>query len=420
MTTIIDRRFDDSGKNTTNKEKFHRKVKKAMKEALNEGILSRKIEDVKKEQKVRIKQDSLDEPAFGFDMEANNWDTILPGNKNLNKGDLIDKPRKGGSGSRAGRGRKDDEFSFILSADEFISLLFEDCELPDLVKTTLDESEVYETKFMGYSNYGNPSNISIIRSFQNSLLRHISWMTALEEEIKLLEQEQKDAKKKRQSAKIAFILEKLIELTRLKSDIPHMDDMDLRYRHYERIKVPATTAVMFCVMDTSGSMDSDMKSLAKKFFILLHLFLKKNYERVQLVFVRHTDSAKEVSEENFFSDRESGGTMISSALELVNKIIDDRFNTTQYNIYIAQASDGDNWGDDNAVCEKLLKMELLKKIQYMCYITVTGTYARGASAYEKMIGQLSKNWKNVASGTVKTSTDIYPVFQKLFEKKTNA
>lgn len=418
MTIIIDRRNDDSRKNTTNRQKFHRKVKKALKEALDEGILSRKIEDAKHQQKVKVKSSILNEPSFIYDMD-NDWDTILPGNDRFKKGDTIPKPYKGSKkGSNAGKGEGEDSFSFILSAEEFINLLFEDCELPDLIKTSLDDTEVYETKFLGYSNYGNPSSISIIKSFQNALVRHLAWTSAIDEEIEILEKYL--TKLAKNSKKTPYFEQKLQELKALKTDIPYMDEIDLRYRHYDRVKVPAVTAVMFCVMDVSGSMDEQMKSLAKKFFILLHLFLKQNYEKVQIVFIRHTDYAKEVSEEAFFIERESGGTVISSALELVNKIIDDRFNSTTYNIYIAQASDGDNVSDDNHPCYKIITQELLPKVQYMCYIQINGAtsyFHGGSTRYYKLCDDVSKAYKNFATAIVEHSNQIYQVFKKLFEKK---
>ena len=105
---------------------------------------------------------------------------------------------------------------------------------------------------------------------------------------------------------------------------------------------------MFCLMDVSGSMDEERKDIAKRFFILLYLFLTRNYERIEVVFIRHHTIAKEVDEDEFFHSRESGGTVVSSALKLMQEIIRERYPLTEWNIYAAQASDGDNWDDDSS------------------------------------------------------------------------
>jgi uncharacterized sporulation protein YeaH/YhbH (DUF444 family) len=107
---------------------------------------------------------------------------------------------------------------------------------------------------------------------------------------------------------------------------------------------------MFCLMDVSGSMGEREKDLAKRFFMLLHLFLKRRYERLDIVFIRHTHDAQEVDEHTFFYSRQSGGTIVSTALEEMKKIVHDRYATGEWNIYAAQASDGYTQTGDASRC----------------------------------------------------------------------
>jgi uncharacterized sporulation protein YeaH/YhbH (DUF444 family) len=152
--------------------------------------------------------------------------------------------------------------------------------------------------------------------------------------------------------------------------IPFLDPIDLRFRSRVRVPVPTSKAVMFCLMDVSGSMDEQRKELAKRFFILLYLFLTRHYEKIELVFIRHHTQAQEVSEDDFFHARETGGTVVSSALELMDQIIRERYNPTEWNIYGAQASDGDNWHHDSGRCRELLAEKLLPACRYYAYVQV--------------------------------------------------
>ena len=128
--------------------------------------------------------------------------------------------------------------------------------------------------------------------------------------------------------------------------MPFLDEIDLRYRHRITVPQPIARAVMFCLMDVSASMDEEKKDLAKRFFTLLYLFLTRKYEKVDLVFIRHTEDAEEVDEERFFHDPQTGGTVVYSALELMHEIVQARYPSSAWNIYAAQASDGDAFGAD--------------------------------------------------------------------------
>ena len=152
--------------------------------------------------------------------------------------------------------------------------------------------------------------------------------------------------------RLTLLLEKSERRSKI---IPFIDPLDVRYRRFERVPKPNTEAVMFCLMDVSGSMTEAMKDLAKRFFMLLHVFLIRRYRHVDVVFIRHTSTAEEVDEETFFYSRETGGTVVSTALEKMLEIARARYSTDRWNIYGAQASDGDNYGADSSRCVSLLR-----------------------------------------------------------------
>jgi uncharacterized sporulation protein YeaH/YhbH (DUF444 family) len=136
--------------------------------------------------------------------------------------------------------------------------------------------------------------------------------------------------------------------------IPFIDPIDIRYRRFESIPKPVAQAVMFCLMDVSGSMSEHMKDMAKRFYMLLYVFLKRRCRHVEIVFIRHTDRAEEVDEHTFFYGPASGGTLVSSALQAMHEIVRSRFRPSDWNIYAAQASDGDNSTADGEAVARLL------------------------------------------------------------------
>jgi uncharacterized sporulation protein YeaH/YhbH (DUF444 family) len=213
------------------------------------------------------------------------------------------------------------------------------------------------------------------------------------------------------------------ELARLEAEIHHLkgriwripfiDPFDLRYINRVKQPQPSSQAVMFCLMDVSGSMDEQRKDLAKRFFILLYLFLKRNYEKIEVVFIRHHTRAEEVDEDTFFHSTESGGTVVSSALELMRKVMDERYSPTEWNIYGAQASDGDNWTDDSPKCRRILENDILPKTRYFAYIQVAPEEQNLWVEYT----QLAMTQPHLAMKKVDAAADIYPVFRELFEKQ---
>jgi uncharacterized sporulation protein YeaH/YhbH (DUF444 family) len=223
--------------------------------------------------------------------------------------------------------------------------------------------------------------------------------------------------------KLAQLREELAKQMRRMRLVPFIDPFDVRYRRYDQTPKPVARAVMFCLMDVSGSMDEHMKDLAKRFYSLLYLFLKRRYTRVDVVFIRHTHEAREVDEDTFFHSRESGGTVVSTALEEMSRIIRDRFPASQWIIYAAQASDGDNLPMDNSNTINLLKTAILPLCQYYAYLEV-------GHAKDDQGGESSSLWRayelvassdeRMAMRKVSHRRDIYPVFRELFDAKRGA
>ncbi|GAL18427.1 UPF0229 protein YeaH [Vibrio maritimus] len=209
--------------------------------------------------------------------------------------------------------------------------------------------------------------------------------------------------------------EEIAELRKKIDSVPFIDTFDLRFKNYEKRPVPSSQAVMFCLMDVSGSMDQATKDIAKRFYVLLYLFLTRTYENVEVVFIRHHTQAKEVDEHEFFYSQETGGTIVSSALKLMQEIVEDRYPTGEWNIYAAQASDGDNWADDSPRCRDLLVNKLLPACQYYSYIEITRrTHQTLWHEYEK----LENDFDNFAMKNIRSVEDIFPVFRELFQKET--
>jgi uncharacterized sporulation protein YeaH/YhbH (DUF444 family) len=420
MTQFIDRRQNASKKSTVNRQRFLRRYKHQIKQAVSDATGKRKITDIDRGEQIVIPAKDTAEPRFQTG-EGGRKERILPGNDIFNPGDRVKRPQKqggaGGSGSDASKdGAGDDDFVFQISREEFLEIYFEDLELPDLIKKELARVSTYKTVRAGVTTSGVPTNINVLRSMRQATGRRIAlgavYKTELKETQEELEKRLQDeaideAHLKELRARIEY-LEKLI------ASIPFIDTFDLRYNNKVRIPAPSTQAVMFCIMDVSGSMDEAKKDIAKRFFILLYLFLTKNYNKIELVFIRHHTSAKEVNEDDFFYSRETGGTVVSSALELLYKIIEARYNPAAWNIYVAQASDGDNWNADSPYCLELLRDKIMPLLQYYAYIEIVPRHHQSLwEVYKK----LQAHYTNFAMENIDTVADIYPVFRELFKRK---
>lgn len=411
MTFFIDRRLNSKNKSAVNRQRFIQRYRSQIKGAVEKSIANRSITDTDGGEKVGIPARDTREPIFKHG-KGGRYTGVLPGNREFTPGDRIKRP-EGGGGEASDRGEGLDDFVFELSRDEFLDFLFEDMVLPNLSKRILTGSDEVQRVRAGFSVEGNPSNINIVRSLRSATARRIALGAASKRrELRELETSLEELPDK-DNPMCRDIQARIAELRHQLAVIPFLDDLDIRYHRHEERPAPQSKAVMFCLMDVSGSMDQRTKELAKRFFILLYLFLERNYEKTDVVFVRHHTRAEEVDEEQFFYSRETGGTVVSSALDLMTNIIDKRYPVTEWNIYCSQASDGDNWPEDDARCVELLN-SILPSLQYYAYVEITD---RGPKSLWKTYQPLQQQHpETFAMQTISGPEDIYPVFHELFRK----
>ncbi len=424
---IIDRRLNPGGKSLANRQRFIRRAKAQIQRAVRQTAGDRDITDLERGGEVSIPADGVREPSFRRSGEGGVHDHILPGNKRFVEGDTVDRPPGGGGSGSAGgdNGEGEDDFRFVLTRDEFLDLFLDDLELPDLAKRRVATVETQGVRRAGYTVTGSPVNLALLRSMRNSLSRRIAMrrpkpaeLLRLQEEIALLEEENSSDER-------LIELRQQLEQLRLRTKrFPYIDPIDLRYRRFEPVSKPVAQAVMFCLMDVSGSMTEHMKDLAKRFYMLLYIFLTRRYKHVEIVFIRHTHEAKEVDEDTFFNSPETGGTVVSSALREMQRIVAERYSPDSWNIYAAQASDGDNSPNDGNTSATLLRDEILPVCQYYAYLEVgsdsdrmqTGFINHRTSlwqTYETLQGQVA----NLAMRKVNHRREIYPVFRELFRRR---
>lgn len=417
MSEVIDRRLNGKNKSAANRERFIKRYKSKLKTSVAEVLKGRSIKDMANGADVTIPSKDIDEPHFGNSGNGS-WDTVTTGNETFQKGDRVARSKKGQGRGKNGSDSEDvltDEFTFTLTKEEFMDLFFDDLELPALTRKKLAESTDLQSQRAGYTTSGTNSSLHILRSMKGALGRRIATGGPVAKELR----EAKAAL----SAELAsdnpddLTLEDLylliLTLTRKLAHVPFIDPIDLRYRNFVTVPKPAIKAVMFCIMDVSASMGQHEKDLAKRYFTLLYMFLTRKYGKVEVVFIRHHTRAAEVTEDVFFNDKESGGTKVSSALELMAQIIKDRYPVDGWNIYGSQVTDGDNFSDDDAVCHKIMDDEILTSVQHFSYIEVTYGSTQGLWAtYEA----LADKHDNISMKLVNDIVEIYPVFRELFKK----
>lgn len=414
---IVDRRQQGRQKSAVNRQRFLKRFRKHIKDAVADAVNQRSITDMDRGEEISIPRKDISEPTFRQG-RGGQQHRVLPGNREYVRGDRIPRP-PGGAGGIGGKasnqGEGMDDFVFDLNQQEFLDFMFEDLELPNLVRKQLKDTDSYKLVKGGYQREGIPARLNVLQTLRGAKARRIALTGAIKREIRDLEDRLAELPKNGDAEERLALTDKLDRARRRLNQIPFLDDFDLRYNTMIQQPTPTTSAVMFCLMDVSGSMTQDIKDLAKRFFILLHLFLKRHYERTDVVFIRHHTKADEVDEEEFFYSRETGGTVVSSALELMKTLIKERYPTDSWNIYAAQASDGENWEDDSSKCHDLLIKSLMPLVQYFAYVEISS--AKTSELWQTYDPIPARYPKSFAMRRVAEAGDIYPVFRELFERK---
>jgi len=417
MTHLIDRRLNARNKSAVNRERFIRRYKEHIKRAVKDMVADRSIKDMVQGGEVKVPAKDISEPGFRYG-QGGDWEGVHPGNREFVAGDRIPRPSGGGGGggSQPGRGESVDDFVFSLSRDEFLNIFFDELELPNLMRTAFADVEHKKLVRAGYVKDGTPSNLSVPRTMKTALARRIALGGSVRTELEEAHVELARALREGEpSDRIAALEAHILELEARLRRLPFLDDVDLRYRHRVAQPAPVARAVMFCLMDVSASMDERKKDLAKRFFTLLYLFLDRKYEKVEVVFLRHTDEAEEVDEDTFFYDQRSGGTVVLSALELMKTVCTARYPRTEWNIYAAQASDGDAFGADAGKSARFLQEHLLPITRYFAYIETPEEESMRRSPLWVEYEELEE--ANFAMRRVMAPQEIYPVFRELFSKE---
>lgn len=420
MSHFIDRRHSSKNKSAVNRQRFLKRYKEQLKRAVSDAVNRRSITDIDAGEKVGIPSKDLSEPVFHHG-PGGQREQIHPGNKEFAAGDRVPRPEGGGGGQGSGRasrdGRGEDDFVFELSREEFMDLLFDDLELPNLVRNQLLGTTEFKSVRAGYTTTGAPSNIDVVRSLKGAIARRTALGAPHRGRIRELEQELEAllaAGAEDTDPRVVALREEIDRLRTRIAALPFIDTFDLRFQAFTREPQPTSKAVMVCIMDVSGSMDQMRKNLAKRFFILLYLFLQRNYDKIEVVFIRHHTIAQEVDEQEFFYSRETGGTVVSSALSLAYDILRERYDSSQWNIYAAQASDGDNWDSDSSICRDLLIDQLMPLMRYFAYVEITPRQHQSLwYAYQ----DVKAAHPHFAMEEIGGAEDIFPVFRELFKKQ---
>ncbi|MCQ9154592.1 YeaH/YhbH family protein [Acidomonas methanolica] len=431
---IIDRRPNPHGKNTENRRRVLVRARNAVQTAVREAVSQGRIRDNAQSNTIDVPADVLHEPSFHRVFTQGVRQFVLPGNREFVPGDKLRRPPGGaggeggnGEGEASAEGGGEDSYRFVLSRDEFLDLFFDDLELPDLVKREIATTTSLATNRAGLSSDGSPSQLDLGRTMRHSVARRIGLkrpkparLQEIEAEIAALEE--KTPLDEADYERLQTLREEREIQSRRLIRIPWVDPVDLRYRRFTPVPKPTTQAVMFCIMDVSGSMTEKMKELGKQFFLLLHVFLERRYEKLDIVFIRHAETAEEVDEETFFTDPRTGGTVVSTALEVMLSAQKARYPVDRWNIYVAQASDGDNISSDKARVMELMTENILPIVQYFAYIEVVGSGAiiRNDSDLWRCYRELSEASPHLAIRQVRDRKEIFPVFRELFARRKTA
>lgn len=378
----------NSDRSATDRSRHKRKIDKAIREGIHDIVADESIigQDGKKKFKIPVK--GIKEYRFVHGENENQKTGSAPG-KDLKKGDVISKGHKRpgpGEGDKAGDEAGEEFYEVEITLDELASYLFDDLNLPDLEKKSLQQITEKKLKRKGIRSKGIRPRLDKKKTVIQKLKRRA-------------------AASKRDN----FDPDE---------DFSFHND-DLRYKHITPVSKEISNAVIFFIMDVSGSMSKAKKYLARSFFFLLYHFIRTKYENTDLVFISHDVEAYEVSEEQFFGRGSSGGTYISSALEKTLEIINKRYHPSQYNIYAFHASDGDNWSND---VQKSIDLSI--KLKEICQLYAFCEIEPMEEKFRFSMAKMSDNYKSIVDHKFKliemfSKDDVWLAFKKLFGGVSN-
>ncbi len=391
-------------------------VEESIKKNLGNIIAEESIIGKSKDKKIKIPIRGIKEFQFIY---GKNKPGVGSGDGTEKRGDKFSGESQSGNGKgKAGNQEGEEIYETEITIEEVIKYLFDDLNLPDIDKKQLSQLEEKSYRKLGYQHKGIPPRLAKKRSVVEKIKRKQATKRAYSE----VEQGKADSEAGRDgqrddpldnSSELNF---EISDVTVRRERFPFIED-DLRYYRIKEQNKRDYNAVVLCIMDVSGSMDQTKKYLARSFYFLLYQFLQLKYTNVEVVFIAHTTTAKEVNEKEFFHRGESGGTYISSGYEKALEIIAERYSPANWNIYAFHCSDGDNWSEDNKKA-----VESARRLCEVCNLfgygeIVPGYYSMGSTIKSELQSRIDS--RNFAAITINKKDDVLPALKRLLEKGEN-
>jgi uncharacterized protein len=371
------------------------KVRESIRDNIADIIAEESIIGKDREKIIKVPIRGIREYRFVY---GDNTAGVGQGTGDSQSGQVVGKVK--GQGQRgedkAGDQPGSDYYETDVTLEELIDIMFEDLELPDLERKALRQIEAYRiAKRKGYRQVGIRVRLDKRRTVRERVKRKLA------------------SRRYRDSLAAMRVEDGLQgpEAPRLR--FPFHDD-DLVYRHMIMDVKKESNAVVMCVMDTSGSMDTMKKYLARSFFFLLYQFICTKYRNVEIVFIAHHTEANEVTEEEFFHKGESGGTFISSGYGKALEIIQARYHPSLWNIYAFHCSDGDNFDSDNPAA-----LRAAKDLAEVCNLFGYGEIKPlGSRYYESSMLNIFRRLDadNFQTVLIERKEDIWPSFKAFLAK----
>lgn len=376
-------------RSASDRARHKQKIEKAIREGITDIVAEESIIGQDGKKKVRIPVRGIKEWQFIYG--DNNQKSVgsSPGS-DLEKDQIVRRGQQQGqaSGRRAGNDKGEEFYDVEIDLNELAEYLFDSLNLPDLERKKLRTILEEKPKRHGTRTKGIPPRLDK----KTSAIQRIKRLSAA-----------------RRSGTVEIDPE-------TGEEIFPFHENDLRYHHISSKPKEATNAVIFFMMDVSGSMTQNIKFLARSFYFLLYQFIRHKYEKVEIVFVAHTTEAFETDEDSFFKRGSAGGTFVSSAPELAIEVIKERYHPSSWNIYAFHCSDGDNFDEDNDKAVAMFK-ELSLLSQLVGYVEIRPTEERMAWDKEtnsKLYLQLSSLNSSLKVATINDKIDIWNVFLHFF------
>jgi uncharacterized protein len=385
--SIFKKHNTNADRSASDRRRHKEKIEKAIKEGIHEIVAEESIIGKSGKKKIKIPVRGIKEYQFVFGKNKGSKGVGSAQGQDIKKGQKIKegKKQKGkGSGKQAGNEKGEEFYEVEVTLDELAKYLFDDLNLPELEKKANNTVTAEKIKRKGYRTKGIRARLSKKETLKNKIKRQ---KQAIKNETYDPDNEER---------------------------FP-FHESDIKYKHIEIKNKPITNAVIFFVMDVSGSMTKNKKFLARSFFFLLYQFIRYRYEKIDIVFISHTTEAKEVNEDDFFQRASSGGTYISSGLTKTLDIINDRYNTNSWNLYAFHCSDGENWVEDNKKAKESMQ-KLIEICQLAGYIQIIpqGDKVWGEEMAKVFKPLTTENFKVVE---LTKKEDVWPQFTKLFGGK---